>query len=68
MLMGDPHSFEGDGLYAIIYACLHHDFPEGKVISSNNHHAASKVRELERVHVMKPADQLTQIFRTTVRS
>lgn len=41
--------------------------PEGEVTSSNNHRAASKVRELERVHVMKPADQLTQGFKTTVR-
>jgi hypothetical protein len=62
--MGDPHS-----LYTtIIYACLDHDFPEGEVTPSNNHHAASKVRELERVHVMKLADQLTQRFRTTVGS
>lgn len=64
----DPHSFEWNELYNIIYVCLNHDFPEGKVTSSNNHHAASKVGELERVHVMKPADQLTQRFRTTIRS
>ena len=45
----------------IIYACLDHSFPEGEVTASNNHHAASNVREIGRVHVMKPANQLTNI-------
>jgi hypothetical protein len=64
VLTGDPHSFEWNELYTIIYACLNHGFPEEELTSSNNHHAASKVGELERnqrIHVMKPADKLTEI-------